>query len=62
MENKDVKILSFDNSDVDATAFNESKSSSLSICTTMSRGSKRTSLSYTSSLDEKHSVIFNKVQ
>ena len=61
MENKDVKILSFDNSDVDATAFNESKSSS-SICTTMSRGSKRTSLSYTSSLDEKHSVIFNKVQ
>ena len=63
MENKDVKILSFDNSDVDATAFNESKSSSSSsICTTMSRGSKRTSLSYTSSLDEKHSVIFNKVQ
>ena len=62
MENKDVKILSFDNSDVDATAFNESKSSSSSICTTMSRGSKRTSLSCTSSLDEKHSVIFNKVQ
>ena len=36
MENKDVKILSFDNSDVDTTVFNESTSSS-SICTTMPR-------------------------
>ena len=61
MEKKDVKIFSFDNSDVDATVFNESKSSS-SICTTMPRGSKRTSLSYASSQDEKHCVICNKVQ
>ena len=61
MENKDVKILSFDNSDVDTTVFNESTSSS-SICSTMPRRSKRTSLGYTSSLDEKHCVIYNKVQ
>ena len=61
MENKDVKILSFDNSDVDTTVFNESTSSS-SICSTMPRRSKRTSLGYTSSLDEKHCVIYSKVQ
>ena len=62
MENKDVKILSFDNSDVDTTVFNESTSSSSSICSTMPKRSKRTSLGYTSSLDEKHCVICNKVQ
>ena len=62
MQNKDVKILSFDNSDVDTTVFNESTSSSSSICSTMARRSKRTSLGYTSSLDEKRCVICNKVQ
>ena len=50
MENKDVKILSFDNSDVDTTVFNESTSSS-SICSTMPRWSKRTSVGYISSLE-----------
>ena len=62
MQNKDVKILSFDNSDVDTTVFNESTSSSSSICSTMPRRSKRTSLGYTSSLDEKRCVICNKVK
>ena len=61
MENKGVKILSFNNSDVDTTVFNESTSSS-SLCSTMPRRSKRTSLGYTSSLDEKHCAICNKVQ
>ena len=60
MENKDVNIFSFDNSDVDTTVFSESTSSS--ICSTMPRRSKRTSLGYTSSLNEKHCVICNKVQ
>ena len=50
MENKDVKILSFDNSDVDTAVFNESTSSS--ICSTMPRWSKRISLGYTSSSDK----------
>ena len=62
MENKDVKILSFDNSDVDTTVFNVSTSSSSSICSIMPRRSKRTSLGYTSSLDEKHCAICNKVR
>ena len=61
MQNKDVKILSFDNSDVDTTVFSESTSLS-SISSAMPRRSKRTSLGYTSSLDEKHCVICNKVQ
>ena len=60
MENKDVNIFSFDNSDVDTTVFSESTSSS--ICSKMPRRSKRTSLGYTSSLNEKHCVICNKVQ
>ena len=54
MENKDVKILSIDNSHVYTTVFNESSSS---ICSTMPRRSKRTSLGETFSLDEKHCVI-----
>ena len=61
MENKDVNIFSFYNSDVDKTVFNESTSSS-SICSTIPRGTKRTSLAYTFSIDEKHCVIFNKAQ
>ena len=61
IENKDVNILSFYNSDVEKTVFNESTSSS-SICSTIPRRTKRTSLAYTFSIDEKHCVIFNKAQ
>ena len=61
--NKDVKILSFDNLDVDTTVSNESISSpSPSICSIMPGRSKVISLGYTSSLDEKYCVICNKVQ
>ena len=44
MENKDVKILSIDNLHVYTIVFNESTLSSSSICSTMPRRSKRTSL------------------